>query len=71
MCTHMNTRLFKWTALVIILVFIILTEMTKVICLLLYYISVPGLNKIAKKLDIDCAPAMVGWEQHAVFAHPL
>ena len=29
-----------------------------------YYLlcSVPGLNKVAKKLKIDCSPAMVGWD---------
>lgn len=35
------------------------------------HFSVPGLNKVAKKLDIDCAPAMVGWEHHCGFSHPL
>ena len=32
---------------------------------------VPGLNKIARKLDIDCVPAMVGWEAHCGFSHPI
>ena len=31
----------------------------------------PGLNKIARKLDIDCVPAMVGWEAHCGFSHPI
>ena len=34
------------------------------------FISVEGLNKVAKKLDIDCAPAMVGWDHHCGFSHP-
>ena len=40
---------------------------------ILYYVLflVPGLNKVARKLDIDCAPAMVGWDQHCGFSHPL
>ncbi|KAL4226611.1 hypothetical protein ACF0H5_014594 [Mactra antiquata] len=35
------------------------------------HLKVAGLNKVAKKLDIDCAPAMVGWEHHCGFSHPL
>ncbi|XP_052284876.1 DNA repair protein complementing XP-C cells homolog isoform X2 [Dreissena polymorpha] len=35
------------------------------------HLKIPGLNKVAKKLDIDCAPAMVGWDHHCGFSHPL
>ena len=34
-------------------------------------IAVPGLNKVARKLNIDCVPAMVGWEAHCGFSHPI
>ncbi len=30
-----------------------------------------GLNRVAKKLDIDCAPAMIGWDYHCGGCHPL
>ena len=33
--------------------------------------TVPGLNKVAKKLEIDCAPAMIGWDFHGGFNHPM
>lgn len=35
------------------------------------HLQVPGLNKVAKKLNIDCVPAMVGWDTHCGFSHPL
>lgn len=35
------------------------------------YFPVPGLNKIAKKLDIDCAAAMTGWDVHCGWSHPM
>ncbi|XP_067684183.1 DNA repair protein complementing XP-C cells-like [Haliotis asinina] len=31
----------------------------------------PGLNRVAKKLNLDVAPAMVGWDTHCGFSHPL
>lgn len=31
----------------------------------------PGLNRVAKKLDIDCAPAVVGWDFHGGGSHPV
>ncbi|XP_071082205.1 DNA repair protein complementing XP-C cells-like [Haliotis cracherodii] len=31
----------------------------------------PALNRVAKKLNLDVAPAMVGWDTHCGFAHPL
>lgn len=34
-------------------------------------ILVPGLLRIAKKLDIDCAPAVVGFDFHAGGSHPV
>lgn len=30
----------------------------------------PGLNKIARKLQIDCAPAVVGFDFHCGGSHP-
>ena len=30
-----------------------------------------GLNRVAKKLNIDCAPAMVGFDFHSGFTHPV
>ena len=30
-----------------------------------------GLNRVAKKLGIDCAPAMMGWDYHAGGCHPV
>ncbi|XP_077981507.1 DNA repair protein complementing XP-C cells-like [Glandiceps talaboti] len=35
------------------------------------HLQIPGLNRVARKLDIDCAPAMVGWDFHGGFSHPL
>ena len=40
-------------------------------CLYCYYYPVKGLNKIAKKLNLDCVPAMVGWDQKHGFSIPL
>lgn len=37
----------------------------------IFAISVPGLNKVAKKLGIDCAPAMVGFDYHSGGSHPM
>jgi len=38
---------------------------------LLRLILVPGLLRIAKKLNIDCAPAVVGFDFHAGGSHPV
>lgn len=35
------------------------------------HIKLPGLHKIAKKLTVDCVPAMVGWEYHSGWNHPM
>lgn len=35
------------------------------------HLRLPGLNRIAKKMNMDCVPAMVGWDQHSGFSHPL
>ncbi|XP_064633316.1 DNA repair protein complementing XP-C cells homolog [Lineus longissimus] len=35
------------------------------------HLHLPGLNKIGKKLGLDCAPAMVGWEVHGGWSHPM
>ncbi|XP_061186504.1 DNA repair protein complementing XP-C cells homolog [Saccostrea echinata] len=35
------------------------------------HLKIPGLNKVAKKLNIDCVPAMVGWDTHCGFSHPV
>ena len=32
---------------------------------------VSGLNRVAKKLGIDCVPAMVGWDFHGGCLHPV
>ncbi len=34
-------------------------------------ILVPGLNKVAKKLGIDCAPALIDFEFSGVGSHPV
>lgn len=34
-------------------------------------LSVPGLNRIAKKLNIDCAPAMTGFDFNGGWTHPV
>lgn len=34
-------------------------------------ISVPGLLRVAKKLNIDCAPAIVGFDFHSGGSHPV
>jgi len=31
----------------------------------------PGLNKLARRLNIDCVAAMVAWEFHSNFSHPM
>ena len=35
------------------------------------HIPITGINKVAKKLNIDCAPAMIGWEFSGGGAHPV
>ncbi|XP_050739957.1 DNA repair protein complementing XP-C cells homolog [Eriocheir sinensis] len=35
------------------------------------HIPVAGINKVARKLKIDCAPAMVGFDFHSGFTHPV
>ncbi|CAG2229047.1 XPC [Mytilus edulis] len=35
------------------------------------HLKLPGLNKVAKKLDIDCVAAMTGWDTHCGYSHPL
>ncbi|KAL4708786.1 hypothetical protein ACJJTC_011750 [Scirpophaga incertulas] len=35
------------------------------------HIKLPGLNKIAKKLNIDCAPAMTGFDFNGGWSHPV
>lgn len=34
------------------------------------FVLVPGLNKVARKLNIDCAPAVVGFDFHSGWSHP-
>jgi len=31
----------------------------------------PGLNRVARRLNIDCVAAMVAWEFHSAFSHPM
>ncbi|CAG0918329.1 unnamed protein product [Notodromas monacha] len=35
------------------------------------HMNLPNLNKIARKLKIDCAQAMVGWDFHGGWSHPV
>ncbi|XP_054263305.1 DNA repair protein complementing XP-C cells homolog isoform X2 [Macrosteles quadrilineatus] len=35
------------------------------------HLQVPGLGRVARKLDIDCAPAVVGWEFSGGGSHPV
>lgn len=35
------------------------------------HLPVEGLSRLARKLDIDCAPAMVGWDFHGGGSHPV
>ncbi|VVC89123.1 unnamed protein product [Leptidea sinapis] len=35
------------------------------------HIKLPGLNRIAKKLSIDCAPAMTGFDFNGGYTHPV
>ncbi|CDW56671.1 DNA repair protein complementing XP C cells [Trichuris trichiura] len=35
------------------------------------YLDAPGLLEVARKLDIDCVPAVVGWEFHCRSSHPI
>lgn len=37
----------------------------------LNFLKVPGLNRIAKKLGIDCSPAVVGFDGHKGSVHPV
>ena len=32
---------------------------------------ISGLNRVSKKLNIDCAPAMIGWEFSGGGCHPV
>ncbi|KAI4468345.1 dna repair protein xp-c / rad4 [Holotrichia oblita] len=34
------------------------------------HLQLPGLNKIARKMNIDCAPAIVGFDFHGGWSHP-
>ncbi|PSN56147.1 hypothetical protein C0J52_03340 [Blattella germanica] len=34
-------------------------------------LELPGLNRVARKLGIDCAPAMIGFDFHAGGTHPV
>nr|XP_022911361.1 DNA repair protein complementing XP-C cells homolog isoform X1 [Onthophagus taurus]XP_022911416.1 DNA repair protein complementing XP-C cells homolog isoform X1 [Onthophagus taurus] len=35
------------------------------------HLQFPGLNKVARKLNIDCAPAVTGFDFHSGFSHPV
>ncbi|XP_017776815.1 PREDICTED: DNA repair protein complementing XP-C cells homolog [Nicrophorus vespilloides] len=35
------------------------------------HLQLPGLNKVARKLNIDCAPAVVGFDFHSGGTHPM
>ncbi|XP_069100895.1 DNA repair protein complementing XP-C cells-like [Argopecten irradians] len=35
------------------------------------HLKVPGLNKVAKKMGLDCVPAMMGWDTHCGYSHPI
>ncbi|XP_075972892.1 DNA repair protein complementing XP-C cells homolog [Anticarsia gemmatalis] len=35
------------------------------------HIKLPGLNRVAKKLNIDCAPAMTGFDFNGGWSHPV
>ncbi|XP_038213658.1 DNA repair protein complementing XP-C cells homolog [Zerene cesonia] len=35
------------------------------------HIKLPGLNRVAKKLNIDCAPAMTGFDFNGGYTHPV
>ncbi|KAI9558622.1 hypothetical protein GHT06_015410 [Daphnia sinensis] len=35
------------------------------------HLQIPGLNKVARRLGIDCAPAMTGWDYHGGWSHPV
>lgn len=35
------------------------------------HIKIQGMQRVARKLDIDFAPAMVGWDFHGGFSHPV
>lgn len=34
-------------------------------------VTVPNLMRVAKKLNIDCAPAMTGFEYNGGYSHPV
>ncbi|GJQ66153.1 hypothetical protein Trydic_g4215 [Trypoxylus dichotomus] len=34
------------------------------------HLQLPGLNKIARKMNIDCAPAIIGFDFHGGWSHP-
>ncbi|XP_014247249.1 DNA repair protein complementing XP-C cells [Cimex lectularius] len=35
------------------------------------HLQIPGVMKIAKRLNVDCAPAVVGWDFHSGGSHPV
>ncbi|KPJ01984.1 DNA repair protein complementing XP-C cells-like [Papilio xuthus] len=35
------------------------------------HIKLPGLNRVAKKLNIDCAPALTGFDFNGGYSHPV
>ena len=34
-------------------------------------VGMPGLNRVAKKLGLDCVAAMTGWDSHCGYSHPV
>lgn len=40
-------------------------------CLWVTTPTVPGIQRVARKLEIDYAQAMMGWEFHGSFCHPV
>jgi len=46
--------------------------MVTVFCSSAYCVeTMTGLGRVARKLDVDVAPAMVGWDFHNGFNHPM
>lgn len=36
-----------------------------------FFFAVPGLQRVAKKLNIDCAPALTGFDCNGGYVHPV
>ena len=39
--------------------------------IIMCFFAASGIAKVARKLNIDYAPAMMGWDHHCGYCHPM